>query len=190
MPSLIGWIVITWLASVAASPKLQIHHEMSNEELQRVFHVSSHDQVPEYEVVNIRSRMTRDLEGVDIRHVDLTAFGSRYNLRLERNSHLLRSGNKVRVFVADSNATDHINLEELAQDDDEEVGDVFQDDNSEAAILVNHDVNDDAIILDGTIGSELVIRPLPAKFRRNKSKSAGINSKEKERLQDDEIFLE
>ena len=39
----------------------------------------------------------------------------RYNLRLERNSHLLRSGNKVRVFVADSNATDHINLEELAQ---------------------------------------------------------------------------
>ena len=47
--------------------------------------VDFNESVPEYEVVNIRSRMTRDLEGVDIRHVDLTAFGSRF-VKKKRNS--------------------------------------------------------------------------------------------------------
>ena len=42
---------------------------------------------------------------------------------------------------------------------------------------------------DGTIGSELVIRPLPAKFRRNKSKPAGYITMEGH-LQDDEIFMD
>ena len=52
----------------------------------------------------------------------------RYNLRLERNEQLLRGGNKVRVWVADSPSTDEfsgnrtgstqfggITLEELPQ---------------------------------------------------------------------------
>lgn len=51
----------------------------------------------------------------------------RYNLRLERNEHLIRPGNKVRVFVADTAAdgaatltrgnvtTPDITLEELPQ---------------------------------------------------------------------------
>jgi len=116
-------VLVTWL-TIAVSATFQIHHEMSSEELQRVFHVPSHDQVPQYEVVDIRSRVQRDVDR-DIRHVDLSAFGSSYNLRLERNDQLLRSGNKVRVWVADSpgsnvanasaSALPFITLEELVQ---------------------------------------------------------------------------
>lgn len=102
----------------------QVHHDMTPDELRRVFHVDSHDQVPNYEVINLRSRVRRDAER-DIRHVDLSAFGTRYNLRLERNEQLLRGGNKVRVWVADSPSADQmdgnrtqfggITLEELPQ---------------------------------------------------------------------------
>ncbi|EFX89863.1 hypothetical protein DAPPUDRAFT_93895 [Daphnia pulex] len=105
----------------------KVHHDMTPDELRRVFHVDSHDQVPTYEVINLRSRVRRDAER-DIRHVDLSAFGTRYNLRLERNEQLLRGGNKVRVWVADSPSTDEfggnrtgstqfggITLEELPQ---------------------------------------------------------------------------
>ncbi|KAK4022967.1 hypothetical protein OUZ56_008409 [Daphnia magna] len=105
---------------------MDVHHDMTPDELRRVFHVDSHDQVPNYEVINLRSRVRRDAER-DIRHVDLSAFGTRYNLRLERNEQLLRGGNKVRVWVADSPSADQmdgnrtqfggITLEELPQRD-------------------------------------------------------------------------
>lgn len=109
--------------------------------------------VPTYEVINLRSMVRRDAER-DIRQVDLSAFGTRwdkspfqveqertdscyrmsnivlslsannqsnsllkkiawifffrYNLRLERNDQLLRGGNKVRVWVADSPSSDGV----------------------------------------------------------------------------------
>ncbi|XP_046651245.1 A disintegrin and metalloproteinase with thrombospondin motifs 18-like isoform X2 [Daphnia pulicaria] len=176
----------------------QVHHDMTPDELRRVFHVDSHDQVPTYEVINLRSRVRRDAER-DIRHVDLSAFGTRYNLRLERNEQLLRGGNKVRVWVADSPSTDEfggnrtgstqfggITLEELPQDDD--VGTVYQDEDTMAAVLVNHDAEDDALILDGTIGSELVIRPLPVKHRKLQQKSAGVQLQSGSH--DDEMFMD
>jgi hypothetical protein len=65
-----------------------------------------------------------------VNHYNLVYFGQmyRYNLRLERNEQLLRGGNKVRFWVADSPSTDEfsgnrtgstqfggITLEELPQ---------------------------------------------------------------------------
>ncbi|KZS15165.1 putative A disintegrin and metalloproteinase with thrombospondin motifs 3 [Daphnia magna] len=120
-------VAVLYLATVQlpfTAANNQVHHDMTPDELRRVFHVDSHDQVPNYEVINLRSRVRRDAER-DIRHVDLSAFGTRYNLRLERNEQLLRGGNKVRVWVADSPSADQmdgnrtqfggITLEELPQ---------------------------------------------------------------------------
>ena len=79
----------------------QVHHDMTPQELRRVFHVDSHDQgmnikcytngfiialsmpvhlwlsVPNYEVINLRSIVRRNANDRDIRHVDLSAFGER-----------------------------------------------------------------------------------------------------------------
>lgn len=196
-------VACIYLALASASAQYQVHHDMTPDELRRVFHVESHDQVPAYEVVNFRSMVRRSADQ-DVRHVDLSAFGTRYNLRLERNEHLIRPGNKVRVWFADSPddaatvdstttsrsssrnssfAYGGIRLEELTQDD-EDIGIVYQDTETEAALLVNHDADDDAVMLDGTIGSQLVIRPLPAKHR----KPAGVQLQGGS--QDDELFMD
>lgn len=46
------------------------------------------------------------------------------------------------------------------------MGEIYQDEQNEAALLLYKDDEDDALLMDGTLGDDLVVRPLPAKLRQ------------------------
>merc|ERR1719264_1170327 len=52
------------------------------------------------------------------------------------------------------------------EQDSEYVGDTFQDEENRAALLLYKDREDDALLMDGTIGDDIVVKPLSAQVRQ------------------------
>ncbi|XP_052123591.1 A disintegrin and metalloproteinase with thrombospondin motifs 8, partial [Frankliniella occidentalis] len=216
------------LGAVVIAPCLaqnhQIHRRMSVDDLRQLFQVESHDEVPEYEVVRVRSRLPErgDLAGgggggtttttttttttstpppspaapadsggqpgagaeaeaaAVSRVVELSAFGRQHQLRLRPAHGLLNK--ELRVFVADhANGTD-VDYTEL-EDEGEHLGEIFQDEDNEAALLLHRDP-DGSYLLDGTIGDDLVVKPVPASVRQH------LGAPSKHQDPDDEMFLD
>ncbi|KAE8752573.1 hypothetical protein FOCC_FOCC000695 [Frankliniella occidentalis] len=204
--------------------KAHIHRRMSVDDLRQLFQVESHDEVPEYEVVRVRSRLPErgDLAGgggggtttttttttttstpppspaapadsggqpgagaeaeaaAVSRVVELSAFGRQHQLRLRPAHGLLNK--ELRVFVADhANGTD-VDYTEL-EDEGEHLGEIFQDEDNEAALLLHRDP-DGSYLLDGTIGDDLVVKPVPASVRQH------LGAPSKHQDPDDEMFLD
>ncbi|KAK9685487.1 hypothetical protein QE152_g38002 [Popillia japonica] len=80
----------------------------------------------------------------------------------------------------------------------EHVGDIYQDEANQAAILLRNDASNGALIVEGSIGSDLVIRPLPQRLRplaQNRGPSEELSAKALDRNDtlptvDDEMFLD
>ncbi|KAB7495186.1 A disintegrin and metalloproteinase with thrombospondin motifs 16 [Armadillidium nasatum] len=107
--------------------------------------------VPEYNIIRISSRSKRSaaLEESPTRTVQIDAFGEKKTLQLKPNLELSRS---VPVFFADLH-------EEGTGDTD--IGTPYQDETAQAAVIISHDPNTGHLMIEGTIGEELVVRPLP-----------------------------
>ncbi|ROT75181.1 A disintegrin and metalloproteinase with thrombospondin motifs 1 [Penaeus vannamei] len=118
----------------------QIHESMAPEDLQRIFHVESSDQVPAYDVVRLRSRLRRSADGDEVRTVHLRALGSSQILNLRPNVDLAR---RVPLFFADRDHLGGVAVTPTSHDLD--VGIPHQDEQSLAAVM------------DGTVGEDLVI---------------------------------
>ncbi len=56
-------------------------------------------------------------------------------------------------------------LSSLAQDD-EDLGEAYQDERNQAALLLYRDREDGALLMDGTIGDDLVVKPMSARTRQ------------------------
>ncbi|CAH1958565.1 unnamed protein product [Acanthoscelides obtectus] len=184
---------------------------MTLQEIKNTFHVDTHDLVPEYEVVPIhhirRRSLPDDLENtIDVdepitkskenledgnplpkkAQLRLKAFGVPYNLRLAPNQGLFKKG-KLKIWTIEPNATAQHGVEyvELPETNDD-IGELYQDEENQAAILMR--TEDDGVRVEGSIGSHLVIKPLPDRLRGSVIRSK--NGNDTESINDDEMFLD
>ncbi|GAB0092017.1 venom metalloproteinase 3-like isoform X1 [Sergentomyia squamirostris] len=107
-----------------------------------------------------------NLSDVKEHKVSFTAFGEKVKLKLKPTEGLFKNGPQaLRMWSvhSDPNATQGLNYEEIIQDEEsqEHVGHVFQDESNMAAILMRRQLETGDLIMEGSIGHELVIRPLP-----------------------------
>ncbi|XP_057663338.1 A disintegrin and metalloproteinase with thrombospondin motifs like isoform X1 [Diorhabda carinulata] len=207
-------IILLLSCLLCTCSSFQIHKQMSLEEIKRTFHVDNHDLVPEYEVVPIQNNESCSLDAeenlieddeldsmtskIKIKSVDngttkmkLRAFGKPFNLSLVPTRGLFKKG-KLKLWTIEPNATAQHGVEyvEIPETDDN-IGELYQDEENEAAILLRSE--EDGIVVEGSIGSHLVIRPLPARLRGSVIRLKNNFSKENDTddlINDDEMFLD
>ncbi|XP_065352952.1 A disintegrin and metalloproteinase with thrombospondin motifs like isoform X1 [Cloeon dipterum] len=149
----------------ASSPDL--HTQLSVEDLRSLFHVDSHDQVPDYEVVAVRalSKRSAPSEHSEGPHLvaHLEAFGRPMQLALRRTTGLAGAAgpSALRMWAQDGAELAEIPQAEHGAD----IGHTYQDEASGAALLVHTDPQDGTLLVEGTIGGDLVVRPVPASVR-------------------------
>ncbi|XP_075227661.1 sol narae metalloprotease isoform X2 [Lycorma delicatula] len=159
-----------------------IHRHMNTDELRRVFQVDNHNNVPDYEVVRVHSVRRRDTEEGE-KILKLKAFGRDLHLSLSKTPNLYKDD--LKVWTAETNSTGHLHYHELPQ---EPVGDVYQDEESEAALLIHTDNDDGSLLIEGTIGHDLIVKPVPASVRQHLDERRK-NSRNKDD-DDDEVFMD
>jgi len=148
---------------------------MSQRDLRRVFQVHTHDEVPEYDVVHLRvlpsptrsKRSTEfhsddDLLASESKRIYLKAFGEDVHLNLKPNQEFNERLKSLRLFTAESRPGG-VGLEYIDNGpvDLESIGETYHDDSAMAAVVVRQSPSG-SLLLDGTIGNELVIRPVPS----------------------------
>ncbi|XP_066260756.1 A disintegrin and metalloproteinase with thrombospondin motifs like isoform X3 [Euwallacea similis] len=130
------------------------------------------------------SNVTHDERGVEATtKVRLRAFGQPFNLSLVPTEGLFKKG-KLKVFTVEPNATAQHGVEyvEHPETNNEDIGDLYQDEENQAAILMRNEGGD--FVLEGSIGSHLVIRPVPSRLRPTVKTNHKLSSA------DDEVFLD
>ncbi|CAI6362341.1 unnamed protein product [Macrosiphum euphorbiae] len=169
-----SFISITAFASQIFANTL--HEHMDVDGLRTLFHVEHHSEVPVYEVISLHSIAKRDADGAH--KVRLKAFGEHHDLQLEPSDRLF-TGDKLRAWTAHHNATtDTVHYTELPND--EHIGVPYQDVGKRAAVVLHNDHEDGTILMEGTIGDHLVVKPVPAVYRRHVQSTTP----------DDEMFLD
>ncbi|XP_068896316.1 A disintegrin and metalloproteinase with thrombospondin motifs like isoform X2 [Tenebrio molitor] len=177
---------------LSACATSDIHKLMTVDEIKSTFHVDAHDLVPDYEVVQIQHRIRRrevppdsdnSIDDEDAPHgkteLKLKAFGKYLNLTLVPNRGLYKK-NKLKIWTVEPNATAQHGVEYIElPESDEDIGDIYQDEENQAAILLRN--LNDTVIVEGSIGADLVIRPVPPRLLKPKSKPP---------TDDDEMFLD
>nr|CAI5829210.1 unnamed protein product [Callosobruchus analis] len=201
-------LLTSWLFSTCTT--YEIHKRMTLEELKNTFHVDTHDL--DYEVVPIhhirRRSLPNDLENtIDVdepitkskenpedknplpkkAQLRLKAFGVPYNLRLAPTEGLFKKG-KLKIWTIEPNATAQHGVEyvELPETNDD-IGELYQDEENQAAILMR--AEPDGVTVEGSIGSHLVIKPLPDRLRGSVIRSKNSNDTDST-INDDEMFLD
>ncbi|XP_055854718.1 A disintegrin and metalloproteinase with thrombospondin motifs like isoform X2 [Episyrphus balteatus] len=116
-----------------------------------------------------------DLSGIKEHNVSLSAFGEVLNLTLRPTDGLFKNGpDSLRMFTirSEQNATHGLALEEVQNEDKstEEVGQVFQDEENMAAILMRRHLQSGDLVMEGSIGHEMVIKPLPDELNKDLDK--------------------
>ncbi|XP_059224875.1 A disintegrin and metalloproteinase with thrombospondin motifs like [Stomoxys calcitrans] len=112
-------------------------------------------------------------KGKPVKHIDehkvqVHAFGEKLNLTLKKTQGLFKKGelhNLPMWFMEkEANATHGINLEKIVDEhshSSDKIGEVYQDEENMAAILMRrHEITGD-LIMEGSIGHDMVIKPLP-----------------------------
>jgi len=140
---------------------------MTPSELALIFQVEHHEDVPEYEIINIHHRRhKRSADSDQIHQIALDAFGDRFELELNRNLNLVPNQRPLNIFYADKDKEDIHYMASNEQEDRANIGEVFQDERNMAALLLYRHGDDDQYHMDGTIGSDLVVKPAPASVRQ------------------------
>ncbi|XP_011690230.1 PREDICTED: A disintegrin and metalloproteinase with thrombospondin motifs 8 isoform X2 [Wasmannia auropunctata] len=136
----------------------KIHEHMTREEMLSVFY-TGHESVPPYEVVPVLHTVHK--RSVDAKpQIHLKAFGKDISLSLKPTEGLL-TANSLPMWTVTRNASQPDGLHyERVKDVGVDIGDIYQDTENMASILLHRDTNG-KVRVDGTIGSELIIRPLP-----------------------------
>ncbi|XP_050296767.1 A disintegrin and metalloproteinase with thrombospondin motifs 1 isoform X2 [Anthonomus grandis grandis] len=117
-----------------------------------------------------------------LKNLKLEAFGQPFNLTLLPNDGLFKKS-KLKVFTIEPNATAQHGVEYIEhQETNDDIGDLYQDEENQAAILLRKEGG--SLVLEGSIGSQLVIRPVPARLRET------VKNKHKISTTDDEVFLD
>ncbi|XP_026680984.1 A disintegrin and metalloproteinase with thrombospondin motifs 18 [Diaphorina citri] len=165
-------LFVAFLGQVFTSNTL--HRHMSTDDLRNVFHVEHHSSVPEYEVVKIHSIRKREIGNLDdggggsrrtkektseddSKVLKFSAFGQNLNLNLQKSDSLFKD--KLKMFIAEPRYLRVALLHFL--------GDTYQDEFNQAAILLLRDKHDGTLLMEGTIGHDLVVKPIPSHVRKH-----------------------
>ncbi|KAG8181839.1 hypothetical protein JTE90_003986 [Oedothorax gibbosus] len=135
---------------------LKLHKRMDPVLLKQTFHVESYKEVPPYEVVHVRTLSKRSAD--DVRSVHLSAFGRDMQLHLQRNDEFDDRLKNMKMYMAES-TNNGIQYKEMPTEDDDP-GTTYHDLAQMAAVTIRHGT-DGKIQMEGTIGNDLVVKPVP-----------------------------
>ncbi|KAF2881188.1 hypothetical protein ILUMI_25013 [Ignelater luminosus] len=95
----------------------------------------------------------------------LKVFGKPLNLSLKRNDGLLKKSG-LKLWTVEPNATAQHGVEyvEIPEETHEDVGEIYQDEHNQAAILLRRNKENGALVVEGSVGSDIVIRPIPPRL--------------------------
>ncbi|XP_036231657.2 A disintegrin and metalloproteinase with thrombospondin motifs like isoform X2 [Bactrocera oleae] len=115
-----------------------------------------------------------DLRELKEHKVSFNAFGENLNLTLKRTDSLFKGGSPhtLRMWTVrdEANATHGLDLQEVFDENaesSEQIGEVFQDEANMAAILMRRHLETGDLVMEGSIGHEMVIKPLPHELSPN-----------------------
>ncbi|XP_070134100.1 A disintegrin and metalloproteinase with thrombospondin motifs like isoform X7 [Drosophila bipectinata] len=125
-------------------------------------------------------------------NVSFSAFGQNLNLSLRATQGLFKGApHELRMWSVGSepNATHGLDLQEIAQEEHHknQVGEVFQDEQNMAAILMRRHEKTGDLIMEGSIGHDLVIKPLPHELSPNPEESHHIIYKREASAAEDQL---
>ncbi|XP_058128952.1 A disintegrin and metalloproteinase with thrombospondin motifs like isoform X2 [Anopheles coustani] len=109
--------------------------------------------------------------------VSFAAFGENVNLTLRKTEGLLRGGaHSLRMWNvrSDPNSTQGLVYEEIHDEDPEPAdsfGDIYQDEDNMAAVLMRKHLESGDLMMEGSIGHELVIKPVPTEVSQEEDGS-------------------
>ncbi|XP_064552160.1 A disintegrin and metalloproteinase with thrombospondin motifs like isoform X2 [Drosophila montana] len=133
-----------------------------------------------------------DISSIKSHNVSFSAFGRHTNLTLRATQGLFKGApHELRMWSVGSepNATHGLDLQEILdeQHDKHEIGEVFQDEQNMAAILMRRHMETGDLIMEGSIGHDLVIKPLPHELSPNKEQAHHIVYKREASATDDQL---
>ncbi|XP_030560951.1 uncharacterized protein LOC115762743 isoform X2 [Drosophila novamexicana] len=133
-----------------------------------------------------------DISSIKSHNVSFSAFGRHMNLTLRATQGLFKGApHELRMWSVGSepNATHGLDLQEILdeQHDKHEIGEVFQDEPNMAAILMRRHMETGDLIMEGSIGHDLVIKPLPHELSPNKEQAHHIVYKREASATDDQL---
>ncbi|XP_023173476.2 uncharacterized protein LOC111601215 isoform X2 [Drosophila hydei] len=120
-----------------------------------------------------------DISSIKAHNVSFSAFGNHMNLTLRATQGLFKGApHELRMWSVGSepNATHGLDLHEILDEKHHkhEIGEVFQDEQNMAAILMRRHMETGDLIMEGSIGHDLVIKPLPHELSPNKEQAHHI----------------
>ncbi|KRF79684.1 A disintegrin and metalloproteinase with thrombospondin motifs like isoform X9 [Drosophila virilis] len=133
-----------------------------------------------------------DISSIKSHNVSFSAFGRHMNLTLRATQGLFKGApHELRMWSVGSepNATHGLDLQEILdeQHGKHEIGEVFQDEQNMAAILMRRHMETGDLIMEGSIGHDLVIKPLPHELSPNKEQAHHIVYKRAASGTDDQL---
>ncbi|XP_055953661.1 A disintegrin and metalloproteinase with thrombospondin motifs like [Argiope bruennichi] len=156
------WFYLRFLTLFTVSKStytnLQLHKRMDPLLLKQTFHVESYDKVPHYEVVHVRTLSKRSADDDEVKRVHLSAFGRDMHLHLQRNDDFDDRLKSMKMYLAES-TNNGIQYREMSTEDDDP-GTTYHDLDQMAAVTIRHGA-DGKIQMEGTIGNDLVVKPVP-----------------------------
>ncbi|XP_049309262.1 uncharacterized protein LOC105228706 isoform X4 [Bactrocera dorsalis] len=115
-----------------------------------------------------------DLRELKEHKVSFNAFGENLNLTLKRTDSLFKGGSPhtLRMWTVrdEANATHGLDMQEVFDEDaqsSDQIGEVYQDEANMAAILMRRHLETGDLVMEGSIGHEMVIKPLPHELSPN-----------------------
>ncbi|KFM61984.1 hypothetical protein X975_01430, partial [Stegodyphus mimosarum] len=153
--------IMTFTSARYKQPHTPLHQRMDPSLLKETFHVESYDQVPPYEVVHLRSVSKRSADAGsngEIKHVHLQAFGRDMQLNLHRNDEFDDRLKSMKMYLAES-TNNGIQYKEMPAEDDDP-GTTYHDLEQMAAVTIRQGA-DGKMQMEGTIGNDLVVKPVP-----------------------------
>ncbi|GBM66530.1 hypothetical protein AVEN_107883-1, partial [Araneus ventricosus] len=114
--------------------------------------------IPEYEIVEIRSLSKTSADGNEVEDVHLSAFGKDIYLHLKRNKVFENRLKHAKMYTAEmtDKGIQYIEVKDKVEDR----GTAYQDIDKMAAVTIRRGENGQ-IQMDGTIGENLVVKPVP-----------------------------
>ncbi|XP_046973286.1 uncharacterized protein LOC124539958 isoform X3 [Vanessa cardui] len=111
----------------------------------------------------------------DVHKIELEAFGRLLKLVLKKQEGLVKKDGLRMWRVLTNDSQPHgVDYEEMNAEGEEDIGDIYQDDENGAALLIRRHPKHGKLVVEGSIGHDLVIRPIPDTMA----------------VQDDEMFMD
>ncbi|XP_043642846.1 A disintegrin and metalloproteinase with thrombospondin motifs 1 isoform X4 [Drosophila teissieri] len=133
-----------------------------------------------------------EVSAIKSHNVSFSAFGQHLNLSLRATQGLFKGApHQLRMWTVGSepNATHGLDLQEIVheQHNSNDVGEVFQDEKNMAAILMRRHMETGDLIMEGSIGHDLVIKPLPHELSPHPEESHHIIYKREASAAEDQL---